>query len=79
MPIRWRLTVFNALSIGAILVVLGLSLFLLLHNALLSEVEDTARDRALAAAKTVETGEDLDPEEAEPDLARRPVIYVGGR
>ena len=65
MPIRWRLTFFNALSIGAILVVLGFSLFLLLRNALLSEVEDTARDRALAAAETVESGEGLDPNEAE--------------
>ena len=41
MPIRWRLTVFNALSIGAILVALGFSLFLLLRNALFSEVEHT--------------------------------------
>ncbi|MDQ3862089.1 MAG: hypothetical protein M3317_01040, partial [Actinomycetota bacterium] len=65
MPIRWRLTIFNALSIGVILVVLGFSLFLLLRNALRSEVEHTARDRALAAARTVESGEDLDPDEAE--------------
>lgn len=65
MPIRWRLTVFNALSIGIILVSLGLTVFLFLRNALLSEVEDTARDRALAAARTVESGEDLDPYEAE--------------
>jgi two-component system OmpR family sensor kinase len=65
MPVRWRLTVFNALFIGAILVVLGLSLFLLLRNALLSEVEDTARDRALAAAQAVESGEGLNPHEVE--------------
>ena len=65
MPIRWRLTFFNALSIGAILVVLGFSLFLLLRSALLSEVEDTARERAFAAAETVESGEDLDTDEAE--------------
>ncbi len=43
MPIRWRLTVFNALSIGVILVVLGLSLFLLLRNALLSGIEEAVR------------------------------------
>jgi two-component system OmpR family sensor kinase len=65
LPIRWRLTVFNALSIGAILVALGFSLFLLLRNALFSEVEHTARDRALAAAQTVEHGEGFDPAEAE--------------
>ena len=65
MPIRWRLTFFNALSIGAILVMLGISLFLLLRSALLSEVEDTTRDRALAAAEAVEAGEGLDPEEGE--------------
>jgi len=65
LPIRWRLTFFNALSIGAILVVLGISLFLLLRSALLSEVEDTTRDRALTAAEAVEAGEGLDPEEGE--------------
>jgi len=65
LPIRWRLTVFNALSIGAILVILGFALFLLLRGALLSEVEDTARDRALAAARTVGSGEGLEPDEAE--------------
>jgi two-component system OmpR family sensor kinase len=65
LPIRWRLTIFNALSIGVILVVLGFSLFLLLRNALRSEVENSARDRALATARTVESGEDLDPDEAE--------------
>ena len=65
MPIRWRLTVFNALSIGAILVVLGLSLFFLLRSALYSGVEKEARERALAAAETIEAGERLDPEEAE--------------
>lgn len=65
MPIRWRLTVFIAVSIGAILVALGLSLFLLLRDAALSDVEDTARDRALAAARTVESGGELAAGEAE--------------
>ncbi len=51
MPIRWRLTLFNALIIGAILLALGLSLFLLLREALLSGVEDTVRSRAVAAAR----------------------------
>jgi two-component system, OmpR family, sensor kinase len=59
LPIRWRLTLFNALIIGAILLALGLSLFLLLREALLSDVEDTARSRAVAAARILESGEDV--------------------
>jgi two-component system OmpR family sensor kinase len=68
LPIRWRLTLFNALIIGAILLALGLSLFLLLRQALLSDVEDTARSRAVAAARIQESGENPlnDPEEREP-------------
>jgi two-component system, OmpR family, sensor kinase len=65
LPIRWRLTVFIALAIGAILVALGLSLFLLLRDAALSDVEDTARDRALSVAQIVESGGELGPNEAE--------------
>jgi two-component system OmpR family sensor kinase len=57
LPIRWRLTLFNALIIGVILLALGLSLFLLLREALLSGVEDTVRARASAAAKALESGE----------------------
>ncbi len=57
MPIRWRLTLFNALIIGVILLALGLSLFLLLRQALLSGVEDTVRARAFAAARALESGE----------------------
>ena len=64
MPIRWRLTLLNALIIGVILLALGLFLFLLLRQALLSGVEDTARSRAVAAARIVESGEDpLDEDE----------------
>ena len=59
MPIRWRLTLFNALIIGAILLALGLSLFFLLREALLSDVEDTVRSRAVAAARAMESGEDV--------------------
>ena len=65
MPIRWRLTVYNAFSIGAILVALGLASFLLLRDAALSDVEDDVRSRALAAARTVESGGKLPPDEAE--------------
>jgi signal transduction histidine kinase len=65
LPIRWRLTIFNALVIGLVLLALGLALFLLLRNALLSGIEEDARDRALSAAQTVEAGEGFDPDEAE--------------
>ncbi len=66
MPIRWRLTLFNALIIGAILLALGLSLFFLLREALISDVEDTARSRAVAAARAMESGEDLSDEAEQP-------------
>ncbi len=59
MPIRWRLTLFIALAIGAILLVLGLALYLLLRGALLSGVEDTARSRATSAARTIESEGEL--------------------
>lgn len=65
MPIRWRLTVFNALSIGLILIALGFSLYFLLRNAVLSEVEDTVQARALAAARIVERAGALGEDEAE--------------
>ena len=58
MPIRWRLTLFNALIISAILLALGLSLFVLLREALLSGIEDTTRSRAVTAARALESGED---------------------
>ncbi|MBA4116495.1 MAG: HAMP domain-containing histidine kinase [Rubrobacter sp.] len=65
MPIRWRLTLFIALVIGAILLLLGLALFFLNRSALLSGIEDTARSRATAAAGTIEAEEDLDDEDIE--------------
>lgn len=65
MPIRWRLTLFIALAIGVILLVLGFALFFFVQEALLSGVEDTARSRALEAAETVESGEALEGEETE--------------
>jgi two-component system OmpR family sensor kinase len=65
LPIRWRLTLFIALVIGVILLLLGLALFFLLRDALLSNVEDTAQSRALSAARTIESGEDLDEEDIE--------------
>jgi two-component system OmpR family sensor kinase len=53
-PIRWRLTVFNALAIGAILVLLGIALFLILRESLLSNVETTVQSRARLAARDLE-------------------------
>jgi signal transduction histidine kinase len=66
LPIRWRLTLFNALAIGAIMVVSGLVLFLSLRAVLLSGVERTARDSALTAADTINSGQAL----SKNDLAR---------
>ena len=63
MPIRRRLTIFNALVIGGILLALGLALFLLLRQSLLSSVEDTARSRAFAAARSIVAGEGLEEED----------------
>ena len=59
MPIRWRLTVFNALVMGAILTAFGISVFFLVRGALLSGVEHAVRDRAEGVARTVETGQAL--------------------
>ena len=57
MPIRWRLTIFNALAIGAILVLLGLGLFFLLRESLFSGVQSTVRSRAGAAVQDLEVRE----------------------
>jgi two-component system, OmpR family, sensor kinase len=59
LPIRWRLTLFTALVIGAILLILGLALYFLSRSALLSGIEDTTQSRAIAAARTIEHGENL--------------------
>jgi two-component system, OmpR family, sensor kinase len=65
LPIRWRLTLFIALAIGAILLVLGVALYFLLRDALLSNVEDTVRGRAVNAARSIRSGEDLEREDIE--------------
>ena len=66
MPIRWRLTLFNALMIGTILVAVGLLVFLVLREALYSDIEETVRLRALEGARTVEAGGDPGRQEARP-------------
>ncbi len=65
MPIRWRLTLFIALVIGAILLALGCGLYFLSKGALMAGFEETVRSRATAAARTIETGEDFssDPDD----------------
>ena len=65
MPIRWRLTLFIALAIGAILLVLGVALYFLLRDALLSNVESTTRERAKNAASSIREGEHLDGDDVE--------------
>ena len=59
MPIRWRLTLYIALVIGAILLVLGFALYYLSRSVLLSGVEATARSRATDVASTIESGKQL--------------------
>ncbi len=72
MPIRWRLTLFNALAIGSILAVLGLALFFVFRQQQLRSVESTVETRARTAAETLEisgsgpnTRVTLDTEEVE--------------
>src|SRR5215208_1158729 len=68
MPIRWRLTIFNALVIGGILLAVGCALFFLLRQTLLFSVEDTARKGANVAAKEIDRGEGLDEEDGRLEL-----------
>jgi two-component system, OmpR family, sensor kinase len=56
-PIRWRLTIFNALAIGAILLLLGVGLFFLLRESLLAGVERTVESRAEIASRELEFDE----------------------
>lgn len=57
MPIRWRLTIFNALAIGVILLLLGAGLFFLLRESLLSGGERAVESRARAAARELKVEE----------------------
>jgi two-component system, OmpR family, sensor kinase len=67
-PIRWRLTIFNALVIGGILLALGCALFFLLRQTLLFSVADTARKGADVAATEIDRGEGLDEEDGRLEL-----------
>jgi two-component system, OmpR family, sensor kinase len=75
LPIRWRLTLFIALAIGAILLVLGVALFVLLRGALLSNVEDIAERRAERAAKSIRSGETLQADDVQ-ELALDGVFVI---
>ena len=75
MPIRWRLTLFIALAIGAILLVLGVALFFLLRDALLSNIENTAERRAVSAARSIRSGETLHGDDVE-ELALDGVFVI---
>jgi two-component system, OmpR family, sensor kinase len=63
LPIRWRLTLFIALAIGAILLILGVALFFFVKAALFLNVQDTTEKRARQAAKTIEDEDRLEPED----------------
>lgn len=79
MPIRWRLTLFNALAIGVILVALGFALFFLLRGALLSDIRETVESQAEAAVPEVEDREDareLASEDEAEELTRDGVFLV---
>lgn len=65
MSVRWRLTLYIALVIGAILLVLGFALYLLLRDSLLSNVEEITRSRALSAAQDIRDGEALGGDDVE--------------
>jgi signal transduction histidine kinase len=75
LPIRWRLTIFIALVIGAILLVLGVALFLLNRSATLSGIEDAAQSRATTAAQTINGGENLSNDDIE-QLTRDGVFVI---
>jgi two-component system OmpR family sensor kinase len=75
LPIRWRLTLFIALAIGAILLVLGVALFVLLRGALLSNVENIAERRAERAAKSIRSGETLQADDVQ-ELALDGVFVI---
>jgi signal transduction histidine kinase len=75
LPIRWRLTIFIALVIGAILLVLGVVLFFLNRSATLSGIEDTVQSRATTAARTINGGEDLSNDDIE-QLTRDGVFVI---
>jgi two-component system OmpR family sensor kinase len=75
LPIRWRLTLFIALAIGAILLVLGVVSFFAMREALLSTVEDTAERRAEDARDIIHSGQTLQDDDVK-ELALDGVFVI---
>jgi len=75
LPIRWRLTLFIALAIGAILLVLGVATFFFMREALLSTVEDTAEKRANDAHDIIHSGQTLQADDVK-ELALDGVFVI---
>ena len=75
MPIRWRLTLFIAFAMGAILLVLGVALFFFLGEAQLSTVEDPAEKRAGKAAEIIRSGQTLQADDVK-DLTLDGVFVI---
>src|SRR5215204_2144154 len=59
LPIRWRLTLLNAVMIGVILLTLAGSFTWLWHEHRVDQVENTTSTQAKEAKKALEEGEDL--------------------
>jgi two-component system, OmpR family, sensor kinase len=79
LPIRWRLTLLNALIIGVILLTLAASTTWLWRADLIAGVENTTERQGEAAAEGLEEGEDLlgaDQDELEALTADGTVIIV---
>jgi two-component system OmpR family sensor kinase len=80
LPIRWRLTLFIALVIGMILLVLAFALYFLSRDALLDNIKETVQSRAVAVARIIEDGEPLssaeDAEDADPMLLEDGVALI---
>ena len=75
MPIRWRLTLFIALAIGAILLVLGVVSFFSMREVLLSTVDDTAEKRAEDAHDIIHSGHTLQADDVK-ELALDGVFVI---
>jgi two-component system, OmpR family, sensor kinase len=59
LPIRWRLTLLNAVMIGVILLTLAGSFAWLWYEQSVEQVKNTTKTQAKEAAKALEDGEDL--------------------
>jgi hypothetical protein len=80
LPIRWRLTLFIALVIGVVLLVLGFALYLLSRDALLEGVEETVQSRAENVRRHIQDGEPLksreDARNADPRIIQDGVTLI---